>query len=43
MVEHELGDLAEKRARIENLWLRRPVWTTSVTLVLCALAATQLH
>ena len=42
--DQEPGDaLAEKRARIENLWLRRPVWTAGVTLALCALAATQLH
>ena len=43
VVDHEQGDLAEKRARIENLWLRRPIWTTGVILVICALAATQLH
>ncbi|MGO8926632.1 MAG: MMPL family transporter [Limisphaerales bacterium] len=35
--------LAEKRARIENLWLRRPYWTAGITLALCALAATQLY
>jgi hopanoid biosynthesis associated RND transporter like protein HpnN len=43
VVDHEQGELAEKRARIENLWLRRPLWTAGVILVLCALAATQLH
>jgi hypothetical protein len=43
VVDHEQGELAEKRARIENLWLRRPVWTIGVVLALCALAATQLH
>ena len=42
--DQEPGDaLAEKRARIENLWLRRPGWTAGLTLALCALAATQLH
>jgi len=42
--DREPGDaLAEKRARIENLWLRRPGWTAGLTLALCALAATQLH
>jgi hopanoid biosynthesis associated RND transporter like protein HpnN len=42
--DREPGDaLAEKRARIENLWLRRPSWTAGLTLALCALAATQLH
>ena len=43
VVDHDQGDLAEKRARIENLWLRRPLWTSAVILVLCAAAATQLH
>jgi uncharacterized protein len=43
VVDHEQGELAEKRARIENLWLRRPLWTAGVILALCALAATQLH
>jgi uncharacterized protein len=43
VVDHDQGDLAEKRARIENLWLQRPAWTGVVTLVLCALAGTQLH
>ena len=31
------------RARIENIWLQRPVWVLGITLVLCALAANQLH
>ena len=43
VVDHEQRELAEKRARIENLWLRRPVWTAAVTLALCVAAATQLH
>jgi hypothetical protein len=43
VVDHEQGEPAAKRAWIENLWLRRPVWTAGVTLALCALAATQLH
>jgi hypothetical protein len=43
VVDHEQGELAEKRARIENLWLRRPVWTAAVILALCVAAATQLH
>jgi uncharacterized protein len=43
VVDHEQGDLSERRARIENLWLRRPLWTAAVTLVLCAAAATQIH
>jgi hopanoid biosynthesis associated RND transporter like protein HpnN len=33
----------EKRARIENLWLSRPVLVTIIIVVTCGLAATQLH
>ena len=36
VIDHEQGDLAERRARIENLWLQRPVWTAGITLALCA-------
>jgi hopanoid biosynthesis associated RND transporter like protein HpnN len=43
VADQEPGAFAEKRARIENLWLRRPVWTAGLTLGLCAVAATQLH
>ncbi|HOX58755.1 MAG TPA: MMPL family transporter [Candidatus Paceibacterota bacterium] len=42
MVDHELGDAADKRARIENLWLQRPALTAGITLALCAAAATQI-
>lgn len=31
------------RARIENVWLDRPVWVLGITLVLCALAAIQIQ
>lgn len=40
-IDHDEGDIVERRARIENLWLQRPVWVTCVTVGLCALAATQ--
>ena len=40
-IDHDEGDIAERRARIENLWLKRPVLVTCVTVGLCALAATQ--
>jgi hopanoid biosynthesis associated RND transporter like protein HpnN len=30
------------RARIENLWLQRPGWTTAITIALCALAWIQI-
>jgi uncharacterized protein len=43
VVDHERGEPAVKRARIEGLWLQRPGWTVGVTLALCVLAATQLH
>jgi hypothetical protein len=43
VVDHEQGEVAEKRARIENLWLQRPALTAGITLALCAAAATQLH
>ena len=43
VLDQELGDLAERRARIENLWLQRPVWVSVLTLALCGAAATQLR
>jgi hopanoid biosynthesis associated RND transporter like protein HpnN len=42
VLDHEQGDLLGRRARIENLWLQRPVWVAGVTGVLCLLAATQI-
>ena len=42
VIDHDEGDIAERRARIENLWLKRPVLVTCVTVALCAVAATQL-
>jgi hopanoid biosynthesis associated RND transporter like protein HpnN len=43
VLDHETSDLAERRARIENLWLQRPFLVTCVTVALCALAATQIR
>jgi len=43
VIDHELGNVAERRARIENFWLQRPIAVTVVTVVLCALAATQIR
>ncbi len=37
--QHIKEDLA--RARIENVWLQRPVWVICITLALCGLAVTQ--
>jgi hopanoid biosynthesis associated RND transporter like protein HpnN len=34
---------AERRARIENLWLQRPVVVSMIIATLCALALTQIH
>src|SRR5438552_11895834 len=28
VLDQKLGDLAARRARIENIWLQRPVWVT---------------
>ncbi len=41
VIDHERGNPAERRARIENLWLQRPVLVTSITGVLCVLALTR--
>ncbi len=42
VIDQQRGDPMARRARIENLWLRRPVLVTSITLALCALAAKQI-
>jgi hopanoid biosynthesis associated RND transporter like protein HpnN len=41
VIDHQQGDLAAKRARIENIWLQRPVWVAAVTVTLCGLAGWQ--
>ncbi len=41
VIDHEQGMETEKRARIENFWLQRPVLVAGVTLLLCAAAARQ--
>ena len=43
VIDHKQGDLAAGRARIENLWLKRPLFVTVVVVGLSGLAATQLH
>ncbi len=43
VLDHTQADVALRRARIENLWLQRPVLVTCVTVALCAIAATQVH
>jgi len=42
VIDHTTGGAA-RRARIENIWLQRPVLVTGVIVVTCALSATQLH
>src|SRR5437763_9187473 len=42
VIDHEQGKIAERRARIENIWLQRPIAVAAVTIVLCGLAATQI-
>lgn len=43
IIDHAEANLAERRARIENLWLQRPLLVTCLTVGLCALAATQVR
>ncbi|HTA31395.1 MAG TPA: MMPL family transporter, partial [Candidatus Cybelea sp.] len=40
-MDHAVGLPAEGRARIENFWLKRPVWVTVATVALCLAASTQ--
>src|SRR3954463_11640180 len=40
-LDHDQGDVAERRARIENIWLKRPLAVSIVTVALCALGAIQ--
>jgi hypothetical protein len=42
VIDHEIKE-DDRRARIENLWLRRPVLVGVIIAVLCAVAATQLR
>jgi len=42
VMDHKIHE-DERRARIENVWLQRPVMVAGIIAVLCAVAATQLH
>jgi hopanoid biosynthesis associated RND transporter like protein HpnN len=42
LLDHQMGE-PKHRARIENLWLKRPRTVLVCTLILCALAATQIR
>src|SRR6266478_566404 len=41
VLDHQQGDQEERRARIENIWLQRPVWVVGVIVTLCVLSGTQ--
>jgi len=43
VIDHHEHQVAERRARIENLWLKRPVLVTCLTIALSAVAALQIH
>jgi len=43
VIDHQQGALDERRARIENIWLQRPIWVVSLTVALCILSGAQLH
>jgi hopanoid biosynthesis associated RND transporter like protein HpnN len=43
VIDHAQSNVAERRARIENMWLQRPIAVTIVTVLLCAVAATQIR
>ncbi len=42
VIDHAHADVPDTRARIENIWLSRPVTVSIITGVLCILAVTQL-
>ena len=41
VIDHAQGDALDRRARLENLWLRRPVLVTVLTVAFCGLALSQ--
>jgi predicted RND superfamily exporter protein len=43
VMDHEHGEKPDRRARIEGIWLNRPIATIVVTVLLCLLSATQVH
>ena len=43
VIDHAQADQADRRARIENFWLRRPGVVAGVTVALCLLALTQVR
>ena len=43
VIDRAQHDIDRRRARIEGLWLQRPLLVTAIVLLLCGLAATQVH
>lgn len=43
IIDHTQGDLSERRARIESIWLQRPITVTILTAILSLVAASQIH
>jgi hopanoid biosynthesis associated RND transporter like protein HpnN len=42
VIDHAHREVPDTRARVENIWLKRPMATLVITLVLCGLAGSQL-
>ena len=42
VLDHNPPPQADRRAQIEKIWLERPVWVMTATVIVCALCATQL-
>ncbi len=42
-LDHEMGDIETKRARIESFWLQRPVPVIVLTVITCAAATLEWH
>ncbi len=43
VIDHAQANQPDRRAQIEQLWLSRPIGVTVITLILCALALTQVR
>jgi hopanoid biosynthesis associated RND transporter like protein HpnN len=43
VIDQKTGGEEERRARIENLWLQRPMLVSVIIVTLCVLALTQIH
>jgi hopanoid biosynthesis associated RND transporter like protein HpnN len=43
VIDHEVGEPRHRAAKLEALWLKRPGIVMAITIVLCAIAATQIN